>query len=202
MYLVRDGSGTRNVQHFTFAALRWHWHWVILHVCVWRGCVVLWTFLVNVDMLPQCLLAPPAFSTGLFFILFQWNIFQWRLYTYIPGLPCWQLKPWNLLLNTLAEYSITETSRQCTIKRGKKRLHCSWMWVKISRLHHSSFNHPLLPCWPHTYTCSHLHTGYKQTKDTLILSTKNYIIALLSGVAYTAYLKIFHLFRCWRQSWC
>ena len=126
----------------------------------------------------------PPFQAGLFFILFQWNFFQWRLYTYIPGLPCWQLKPWNLLLNTLAEYSITATRRLCTIKLGKKRFYCTnWMRVKISRLHHSSFNHPLLPCWPHTYTCSHLHTGYKQTKDALILFTKNYIIALLSSVA-------------------
>ena len=136
-----------------------------------------------------CLHLPP-FQQAFSLFYFSGIFFQWRLYTFIPGLPCWQLKPWNLLLNTLAEYSITATSRQSTIKRGKKRLHCSWMWVKISRLHHSSFNHPLLPCWPHTYTCSHLHTGYKQTKDALILSTKNYIIALLSSVAYITYLKI------------
>lgn len=46
-------------------------------VCVTRLCCV-------VDLLPQCLLAPPAFSSGPFLYSFQWNLFQWRLYTDIP----------------------------------------------------------------------------------------------------------------------
>ena len=44
---------------------------------------------MNVDLLPPCLLAPPAFATGLFFILFQWNFFSMETL---------HLYPWTSLL--------------------------------------------------------------------------------------------------------